>query len=210
MAKHNLLVFSAVVLINLIFSVYKYNPILTALIFVESMLFYLSYIKNNFLKTSLTFLMLGILILLSFKSGFDNNLFKLTPLEADTQVSRHEHFAKELGKIYKNRIGINYAKNVRPILLKFNRNLFSHLDFILFFNLGSFFSLSLIPLFLIGLYKIFQKLNKFLVVYLLIVFIAGGFLIPGGEYGHLLYIPFFNLVVYLGLMQLLRKKNVKA
>lgn len=207
--KDNLLALCAIVLVNLIFSVYKFNLLFIALIFIESILLYFVFTGNKFLKATL--LVLFILIFFSFKNGFDNHLVKLTSLEADTLVARHEHFARELGKIYKNRISINYTKNIRPQLIKFNRNLFSHLDFILFFNLNNVFSLSLIPLFLIGLYQLLQKLNKFLTIYLTVVFISGGFLSAGGEYGHLLYMPFFNLVTFLGLMQFLQViKYVKA
>lgn len=201
--KFSLLVLSAIVLSNLIlFRILLDNPILAALLFAQSILLYENYIKGRLRNNLLIFTLLGVLILISFKNGFDSSLFHLTPLESDMLASRHNHFARELGRLYTNKIGIDYASFIRPVLVKFNRNLFSHLDFALFFKVENVISLSFLPLFLLGVYKLSQKIGKFLVAYLIIVFIAGGFLVPAGSFGYLLYTPVFNLVIYLGLMQL--------
>ncbi len=196
--KYNFLTLSAITLINLILYGILDNPIFEIILFIETIILYLSYIKDNFLAKRLLFILLLASILISLSNGFDKNLFKLTPLESDTLVSRHEHFALELGRLYKNRIGINYANSIRPVLVKFNRNLFSSLNFELFFNVRNIVSLFFIPFFLLGIYNLSRKINKFLVFYLLVIFITEGFLTPGGRYGYLLYVPFINLVIYLG------------
>lgn len=197
-SKYNFLILGVISLINLILYKMSDDFLFGIILFLESIFLYLSYIKNNFSIKLILFALLAISILISLNKGFDNNLFKLTPLESDTLVSRHEHFALELGSLYKNRVGINYATYIRPVLVKFNRNLFSSLNLELFFNVRNIISFLFIPLFLLGIYRLSKKRSKFLVFYLLAIFITGGFLTPGGRYSYLLFVPFINLVIYLG------------
>lgn len=206
--QRNLFIFSAIILINLYFyGIFPKNPTFGIILLFESMLLYANYINTSFFKSSLIFILLFFLLLLSFKNGFDKKLFNLTPLETSNLVSRHEYFAVEFGRLYKNRIAINYANSIRPVLLKFNGNLFSQLDFNLFFNVQNVISLALIPLFSLGIYRLSKNFNRYLVAYLLTVFIAGGFISAGGMYGYLLYVPFVNLVIYLGLLHLMELKQ---
>ncbi len=210
--KYHLLAISTISLINIsLHKMFQSNLIFTFVLFAVSILLYFSYIRNNIITKLLFFTLLSALLLISLLNSFDRDLFHLTTFEADKLASRHEYFASEFGRFYKNKIGIGYASFFRPIIIKYNYNLFSHLDFNLFFNTRNVISLFFLPLFILGLYNLSKKITKLLVIYLLSVFIAGGFLSATGTYGYLLYVPFVNLAIYLGLIQILRAlKYVKV
>lgn len=206
-SKYNLIAISSISLINLIlYGIFQNNLIFGIMLFAASILLYFNYTKNNFYTNLFFFILLGVLILVSLKNGFDNNLLHSTALETDRLVSRHEYFANEFGKLYKNRVGIEYVTAIRPILIKFNKNIFSHLDLNLLFNVKNIISLFFIPLFILGFYNLSKKISKLLIFYLITIFITGGFLSPG-LYGYLMYIPLVNLMIFLGLLQILRIKH---
>lgn len=202
-------IFSAVAVTNLILAgIFQSNLIFGSLLLIASILLYFNYINNLSIKLS-SFILLCFLILISLKYGFDNNLFNLSALEADKLVSRHEYFANELGSLYRNKLGIDYVTSIRPILTKFNKNLFSHLDFNLIFNVKNMISLFFIPLFMLGVYNLSKNVSKSLVFYLVVIFTVGGFL-SSGTYSYFLYAPLVNLLIFLGLLQILKlKKYVK-
>lgn len=49
----------------------------------------------------------------------------LSPLEIDKNITRQEYLGNSLGKIYRNRFGVFYFKEVYPKFVKFESNLFS-------------------------------------------------------------------------------------
>lgn len=207
-SKSHLLILAAFTLINLIlYGVFQYAFFFAILLLFESILLYLILINKNTPIRILFFILLAFLIIISLNKGFDKSLIYLSALEKDTLISRQDHFGRELGKLYQNRFGVIYFGEVRPILVKFNGNLFSHLDFNLFFNLKNAVSLIFLSLFSLGIYNLASKINKTLIFSLIIVFIAGGFLVPKGLYGYLLYAPFLNLTIFMGLLNLLKLKQ---
>lgn len=54
--------------------------------------------------------------------------YRLSPLEVDKNITRQEYLGNSLGKIYKNRYGVFFFKEVSPRFVKFESNLFSIFD----------------------------------------------------------------------------------
>ncbi|HCE31192.1 MAG: B-glycosyltransferase, glycosyltransferase family 2 protein [Candidatus Daviesbacteria bacterium GW2011_GWB1_39_5] len=201
-----------IIFINLfLYGIFQKDLLFGLFLFAESVLIYFSFVSRAFFIRLLACMVLVFLILISFYKDFDRTFFYPTQLEISTQAFRHEYFALELGKLYKNRIGITYMQSALPLASKFNRNMFSHLAFDSLLNAQSILSLISIPLFLLGIYKLPRLLSRgflyseFTIFYLSVVFAAGGFLTFEGQYGLLLYAPIVNFLIYLGLLQAIHK-----
>lgn len=77
--------------------------------------------KNFFL------IFLFVTLLFSLKSSFNPKTYKFSALEIDKNVTRQQYLGEGLGKIYKNRFGVNFFNNIYPRLQKFEFNFFSNL-----------------------------------------------------------------------------------
>lgn len=197
-----------IIFINLLlYGIFQDNLIFGLLLFVESLLLYLNFVSSIFFTRLLAIVVLIFLISSSLYKDFDRTFFYPTQLEISNQVSRHEYFASELGRLYKNRVGITYAYSILPVASKFNKNMFSHLAFDSLLNVHSIISLVWVPLFLLGIYKAAHRINKFTIFYLSVVFVIGGLLSFEGRYGFFLYVPAVNLLIYLGLLQLIHSSQ---
>lgn len=189
-------------------------------IFVQSPILALALmLLSIFLILRLKVLSLILMILLSLfllRTSFDTNLLYVSPLEKDKLENRHEYYAQNLGRIYRNRIGIYLHKNVSPYVARFEKNLAYNLDPNLYFfashprerlGIDEFdkFPLIALPFFLIGLGVLFLDKNNFLPIYVLAAVFISGFLFPGYRLGPVLMFPFMTAIIYLGLSRILEK-----
>jgi len=168
------------------------------------------------LLSIITFIVLSVFLL---KNTLDTNLLYVSPLEKDTLTNRFEYYAKDLGKIYRNRISINLHYKVAPYLFRFQRNLSYNLDPNLYFfanhpreRLGidefTKFSPLALPFFLVGLAMFLRKGNSFLIFYLLVAIFVSGFIFPGYKLGPILMFPFVTSITYLGLTRLIKNYEI--
>ena len=161
----------------------------------------------------ITFIVLSVFLL---KNTFDTNLLYVSPLEKDKLTNRFEYYAKGLGKIYRNRIGVSLHYEVTPYLFKFQRNLFYNLDPNLYFfvnhpreRLGidefSKFSLLVLPFFFIGFTQLLIRPDRFLIFYLGLAVILSAFIFPGYNLGPVLMFPFVVALIHMGLSKTVKR-----
>lgn len=150
------------------------------------------------------------------KTNFDTNLKYLSPLEKDKLSDRHEYYASNLGRAYKNRIGLYLHYEFLPFVSKWQKNLADNLDPNLYFFAGhprerleveefQKFSFVFLPFFIIGIAILFQKKFNFLITYFILTQLVSAFVFPGYFLGPILVFPFISVVVYLGLAKTFEK-----
>lgn len=148
---------------------------------------------------------LTIIVLLSLSSSLlinhlDQRIFTRSIIDSISINQRHEYYAKELGKIYRNRVGLYYFSQLRPGFTKLNQNLADLIDFSQYFNN---YSVLFLPFFIVGFFYDLLKSLKFPLVYLICVLFTSMFIKSGDRFNILLLFPFINLCVFLGLVKFL-------
>lgn len=178
---------------------------------VESILLFLAtYFTKLKIPMFITFILLSLLGTYLLIFHFDKKIFESSDLEIQKTAKRHEYYASELGKIYKNRVGIFYFNNLRLYTGELGNNLFSSLDFTLYFP--SKYPLILSSLFFIGFLYFLNNIKKILVVYILVALFFSSFVSFEDHFGGILMMPFINLCIATGLfksIELLKGKFFK-
>ena len=156
---------------------------------------------------------------ISLYNGSDRGLFLTQPLENDLIERRHEYLAKELGKVYRNRVGLYYHKKLIPVIFRLQKNFFSNLDINLYFftshtreRVGvdefSKFPFIFLPFASLGLIKVFWEKNKLVLVYFILAALVSTFLHPTYNLGPVLFFPLINLLFFKGLLVIIKYEKI--
>lgn len=195
------------------------NMIAAILTFVLSLVFLKFYFKNKrfFLPTLIFTLMLAFI---AVRQAHDESIFRNSALDIQQINKRHEFYAKGLGKFYTNRLSLDYYKNFSIPLHKLQSNLFSNLDFNLYFfashpreragveEFNKFYPFFL-PLFIAGLlYTIYKRLIRVL-IYVLTVSLISAFISPFYNLGPILFFPVVSVIITVGILSGLKKVGIK-
>lgn len=193
-----------------IYWIFEYNFFLGELLVIESVLLYLSFLRK---KNQVLLILIVIILTLTgsflLVNHFDKNIFSVSEVESIRIRERQEYFAKELGQIYKNRVGILYFDHLRLPFSKISDNFFSALDLGLYFSPGALidqakFPILLAPIFIIGLLFLIREIKSIQIVYLLAALLISTFTKPDSKLGPLLMFPFVSLCLLIGLNRLIK------
>lgn len=161
-----------------------------------------------------------ILILISLNDAFDESIFRNSALDIQKFHKRHEYYANGLGKIYTNRIALEFYKDFSTPLYKLQKNFFSNLDLNLYFfashpreRVGieefSKYWLPFLPFLLIGLISLIYKPFKGFLIYILFISLVSSFISPKYNLGPILFFPIVNNIITMGILSSLRKIGIK-
>lgn len=167
----------------------------------------------------LTILATFLLSINSLVKGINKELFKKTQLDISTYEVRHEYYAKELGRLYKNRIGINYLKKYVPNEYRIEKKLFSILDLNLYFfashprergGVEEFekFPFVYIPFFVLGIITYLKKPKKVFLYYFLAATLTSVFIHTAYYLGPVLFFPIINSFIMLGIISVLKMYKI--
>lgn len=185
------------------------NFFLNGVIIAQTLLLFLSTrSKSGKIIPILTLVILFILSLFILINHFDRNIFNISTIESIRIGERKEYFGQELGKLYKNRVGIFYFDNLRLYSSKISSNFFSILDLSSYFSPDFLFGkgkypLIFAPLFILGAVTFLANIRLIHLIYLLTAAVVSGFTSSSAQFGLLLILPFVNLLILIGLLKLL-------
>jgi len=162
-----------------------------------------------------TFILFSILSVFLLKNTFDTNLLYISPLDNDRVEHRHEYYAVELGRVYRNRITINMNYRAAPYVSRYLKNMAFNLDPNLYFFANhpreriiavefEKFSFLFLPFFVIGLMTLFSGAFVFLIFYFVLSLLISGLVFPGYDLGPILIFPFIVVVIHLGLSKVIK------
>lgn len=167
-------------------------------------------------KFFLIVVLLSMLISIKFLvSGFDNNLWVLTPDQQKQLNERHGYFAANLGKLFQNKFVLRFYKDIYPHLNTYENNIFNSLSPNLYFfanhprerekveEFAKYPPILIIP-FLVGLLYLLNS-SKYLII-AFFIFAAGviGFVKQTYLFGPILFFPLINLLITIGFLKIYR------
>lgn len=201
MDKKRLALVVAISLINFnLNKIFQINLLTAFFIFLLSILLFLSTSiklpRLIYAVSLILFIFIGILIL---KDNIDPRLTSTTAVETYQAKDRHEYYSEGLGKLYRNRIGLFYFNQLRPVFTNLSQNVSNTLDFSRTFT----YPLLFVPLFIIGFVCLLVKLYRFPFIYLGLALIICMFIISGSKLNILLIFPFVNLSVIYGVLTII-------
>jgi len=220
--RRNFLITFFVSILNFWFwKIAKLDLILAALVLTLSILLSISLVNKFSRKYVLGIFFLTVLVsVISLTKGSDRGLLKNTQLDISTFEKRHEYYAKELGMLYKNRVGIFFLKSYKPFAVRFETNLFSSLDPNLYFFAGhprergdgsdfEKYPYIYLPIFVIGLIEIIKKPRMLMIVYSITSVLISSFLYRGYNLGPILFFPLINTLLFLGIMGIVKYNIIR-
>lgn len=186
------------------------------LILTLSLLLFIYFFNNGSrILFSAILLLTVVVIVINVKQGFDEKILKISQLDIQKFLKRHEFYGQGLGKIYKNRISISYFKTYQPIVIKLQSNFSENLDLNLYFfanhpreraGVDEFekYLPIFLPFFIIGiLYLIYKPRHKF-ITYVIIILIVSSLLSPQYKLGPVLIFPVINYILSIGFILILK------
>lgn len=167
--------------------------------------------KFNIIFTVMLFILAFLLCIFLLKNYLDRSLWVLDPAGRVRFDNRHYYFARELGKLYTNKFSAYYYTNFSTFLYKYQTNLFLNLDPNLYFfashpreksGIDYFekYSPLLLPFFVLGIIWLFSNKSWSMFVYLILVTIISGFILPNYKLGPVLFSPILNIFIALGIV----------
>ncbi|MBU1000874.1 hypothetical protein KKE78_05795 [Patescibacteria group bacterium] len=192
-----------------IYQFYQKNLLFGFLLIIETILLFLSsFYKNGKIIPILIFIILTIMSAILLIDHFDKNIFSVSTIESIQIRERRQYYANELGKVYKNRIGIFYFDHLSLYFNKINNNFSSAFDLNLFFSTGlsnkdGRYPLFSAPLFIIGFLSLLINIKTIPAIYFLIALGVNSFVSLDSKSGLLLMLPFVNLYIAIGLIKCL-------
>jgi len=159
--------------------------------------------KRNLKISYLKYLLLLVLLIVSFTLYLDRTRYAKSDNEVINTLYRHEYYAKELGKIYKNRFGILYFNNVKLLFREYSDNMFSILHINNYFNTGfskTRFLFIFLPFMILGLYLSLREINDKKLILFIFLFGIMGLLDTSGGTGPFILYPFFIYFIVKGLV----------
>lgn len=193
-----------------IYQIYKFNFFFGEVLVVETVLLFLSlYIKNRAISI-LIFIIFVVLSFSLYRNRFDKNVFSSSTVESIQTEERRQFYSNEIGKIYRNRVGILYFDTLRLYSNKISNNFFSALDLSLYFSPNSLmenekYPLILAPFFIIGFLALLVAKNQTIsIVYFILALFQNSLINLDSKIGPLLMFPFITLCITLGLIQFVK------
>lgn len=212
--KKNLLFLSITLLNFWIWRILKENLFLGIILIALSIGLY--YLDNN-AKINPKLLLIVIILLIittsiTFYYGFDKSLFFNEPEEKILQGKRHSYLSSELGFVFKNKISLNYYVNIYPAISNLQYNLSYALNPNLYFfanhpretaNIeeSEKYLFIFAPFFIIGFLHIIFMKKLPIIIYIIGAAFISLFVSPNFFLGPILFFPFINLVIYLGILK---------
>lgn len=202
-----------------IYRLFEINFFLAELVIIETFLLFLSiFLKKNEsphnkaedkLLSCLIYGIFSILTVALIINNFNKELVSVSTNESIQIDYRRDYFANELGKIYKNKLGIFYFDRVRPFFSKLQSQLFSPLDWRLYFAPlhpmdRERYSLLFSPFFIVGLLYLLKSIKRDILVYFLLSIVINTF-INMDKYEFALFFPLISLCIGLGVIILIEK-----
>ncbi len=162
----------------------------------------------------LVFILFSLTSFIMIKSDFDKGFFSLTSEDRIKLNERHFYYANELGKLFLNNKVLNYYKNYSTPVYRFERNLFSNLDFNLYFfashpreragvNEFEKYSPIFIPFFAVGLLLMIYWCSVWAAIYTVAAALVSAFVSSSYSLGPILFFPLINICIVLGLINTL-------
>lgn len=208
-AKNNFSIVILVTLINAwIWKILSNNLLIGIALVILSIQIYLLSEQNIRKSTVVPTLIFSIIItFFSLNYGLDQKLKHDTPEEIFQINQRRSYYPLSVGRIFENRPTLT--------IYKFNRNLSYNLDPNLYFfathprersGIAEFkkYSFLLFPFFIIGIISLIIKKNTFLITYLTSATIISALITPSFKFGPLLFFPFLNSVITIGILATLK------
>lgn len=188
-----------------VYRLFQTNIFLGLILILESYLLFLSVISKNRIFTFLSLITLILLSIILMKNYFNQTVLIPSKIETIQQLKNHEYYANELGKAYKNKYGLIYFMEIKPLVNRITYQIFSFLDLKKYFefdnNLSLFYPIFLFPFFTIGLIYSVINLNTNLAVYFVLSLLVNPFINLDDNLNPILILPLFNIYIALGVIQ---------
>ncbi|KKQ18483.1 MAG: hypothetical protein US31_C0004G0045 [Berkelbacteria bacterium GW2011_GWA1_36_9] len=167
--------------------------------------------KTNRLFLICLSLVFTILVVITINVAFDKNLTIVSSQMRLLLDKRHQFFSSDLGKVFKNKLALNYYVNWYPKISKFHRNISYVVDLNSYFfeshprerpgfNEFSKYPFFLAPIFILGLLIILVKGNKRLVLSAVILICLSAITVPEFALGPILSFPIINSLLATGII----------
>lgn len=183
------------------FTLLSLNFILATILLIESVLLTLSFYRKN-ARTRLVTIILMLLLCTYALKDFDKSIFVTTNLDIDKNTRRQSYYAHELGKIYRNRLGLYYFDNLANYSYRINNKFFQNLELEQYFNRYLFIAT---PFLILGFGYFLINLNPVVVIYLLSSLTVTSFLNINSKVGPFLLFPFINMSISLGSIYVIKR-----
>lgn len=217
MKKVDYLIFFGVLITSFWFwKVITTSLLLTLILVALSNVIYIMNIKNGG-KKLITFAVVLPLFafFISLSQNIDSNILLETGVEKDIQIKRYRYLAADLGKVYRNRLGVFWHKEIELPVRKYQSNLFQIMDLNSYFfashprergGVEEFekFSPFLLPFFVAGI-AIFIFKNKFNFLFAIGMAVASAFVRPNYPLGPVLIFPVLLVSISLGIRYFFKK-----
>ncbi len=217
--RNNILLILIIFLVSIgnswIYHIFETSFFLGGILIIETTLLYLSFLlgKNKSIKI-LIFTILTMLCIYFLLNNYDKRLFAISKDEFLNMKHRRDYIFSELGGKYYNTAGKFYFNEYNLISNKIQGNLFSPLDWNLYFSTPDLrgegkYNLLWGPIFIIGLVSLIVSNRKTIALYFFIALIVTTFINLNNKLGPLLLFPFINLCIGLGIINIVKRiKNI--
>lgn len=215
-------VISLISLLNFWFwRIFQFNIFLAILSLVNSILLF-NLISNESLNPKIKYMLLLISLTLIqafvIRSDINFRIEDIKPVEILQRHQREFYLAQDLGKLFLNKISLNYYHSSDLFFYKLQRNFFYNLDPNLYFfgnhprERGHFefekYSPIFLPFFIIGLISLLKKGKDLSLIYIALILTISLFIDPAFRLGPLLFFPLINSLVAVGIMKVLPKNEI--
>ncbi len=179
------------------FALAKYGIFNTFLVFVVSLVLFLTAGSRNFRIAG--FIFYGIFAVYLLGMNFDKDVFSMNGIEEYEKIKRHQYFSREFGSFYENKLGIFLFERSRFKLNKIKSKVAASLDYSLYFSATtpSVYPVYLVPLFVIGLGSELARKKLFIFGVLAITVSLSVYMLTSNS--PLLYLPLINMAILWGL-----------
>ncbi len=146
-----------------------------------------------------------ILALLFITNGLDRNIFNRSGIDAYEKIRRHQFYTRELGSFYRNKLGFYYFDQVKFYINRINTKITGPLVVDKYFSAvhSGIYPIWLLPFVVLGLFIGLSKKIRLVLIYLFWVSLLSIVLVS--SVAVLLYLPFINLCLVLGIMKIADK-----
>ncbi|MBU1000123.1 hypothetical protein KKE78_01845 [Patescibacteria group bacterium] len=187
------------------------------LVFVLSFVAFIYFWQNKSRKLFLLLLTLTtVLFFITVRKAFDESIFRNSALDIQQYNKRHEFYANDLGKIYKNKFTLTYFKEYNLPITKLQSNFFVNLDPNLYFfeshpreRLGveefKKYSPIFLPFFLVGIIFSIYVLSLDILIYSISIMIISSIISPSYNLGPILFFPVVNYLITIGIILILKR-----
>jgi hypothetical protein len=200
-----------------IWRIFEYNVFLAVLLIINSFVFF-CLLVGKWNKKFIFIILTVLTIIQSMLIRSDINL-KIEDIKPEEILQKHErefYFTQELGRLFLNKLSLNYYRNFDLTFFKIQRNFFYLLDPNTYFFSGhprerglyefEKYSFLEIPFFILGIIWFIKEKRYEPYIYIFFAFFISIFIDPAFRLGPIFLFPIINCLISIGLMKLVLKK----